>query len=449
MSGSPVRDLLASAPPPLARRIDATITIGLLAALVFTALAFGGVEPWARALFELLVTGLTALWVLRTIVAGRIKLQVPAVALPLALLMVWAAVQGIPRQGPSGNFASISMDAEASRNTAVVLLFLLLYTLLCTTFFAATERIQAAVKFLIIYGAVLALFALIQGLTWNGAFYWVRPTQVHGFGPFANRDHFAGYMEMLAPLPVALLIAGVVPRDLRPLTAFAAVIMGTSIVASLSRGGILSFIIGVAFVLAASETRSDMRGRRGLKILAAAAILAGVVAGTLWIGAAPIINRAAESLNQSAGSQPDYYSRKWLWRDTWALIQKHPLTGTGAGAFETAFPAYSHGAGQYIVQQSHNDYLQLAADCGVTGAVFGAGFLVLLYRAYKRALNSGNRSLSAITLGCGGGIFALLTHSLFDFNLQILSNALLFLFLVAIIYAIGKVGAGSAEVRLQ
>jgi hypothetical protein len=37
-----------------------------------------------------------------------------------------------------------------------------------------------------------------------------------------------------------------------------------------------------------------------------------------------------------------------------------------------------------------------------------------------------------MALGSGGGIFAMLVHSMFDFNLQIPSNALLFLLLVAV-----------------
>ena len=41
--------------------------------------------------------------------------------------------------------------------------------------------------------------------------------------------------------------------------------------------------------------------------------------------------------------------------------------------------------------------------------------------------------MSGMALGCGGGLVALLVHSLFDFNLQLPSNALLFLALVAVV----------------
>jgi O-antigen ligase len=419
-------------------RLDRLIVVGLLVALVCTALAFGGVEPWAVALFELLVVGLAALWVIRTIVGGRVELAIPAVVLPIAGLVLWIAIQGISFSDASGNSKSISLDPEASRNAVTVMLFLLIFFLLSSTFLATRERIEMLARFLIIYGAALAMFALIQSMTWNGAYYWIRQATTHGFGPFANRDHFAGYMEMLAPIPVALLIAGAVPRDLRLLVGFAAAIMGTAIVASLSRGGILSFVMGLLFTVVAVPSRPGAKNQRALRLAAAGSIVVAVVIGTLWIGAAPIVNRAAETFKE-AQSEPDYYSRGWLWRDTWAMVRQHPLTGVGAGAFETVFPAYSHASGQYIVAQSHNDYLQLLADCGIVGAALGVIFLLLLYKVVKRALNASDRLQAGMAVGCGGGIFALLVHSLFDFNLQIPSNALLFLFLVAVVWSVARV----------
>jgi hypothetical protein len=51
-----------------------------------------------------------------------------------------------------------------------------------------------------------------------------------------------------------------------------------------------------------------------------------------------------------------------------------------------------------------------------------------------------------IALGGGAGIFALLVHSLLDFNLQIPSNALLFLFLSAAVASAASF-ARSAEQR--
>jgi hypothetical protein len=47
-----------------------------------------------------------------------------------------------------------------------------------------------------------------------------------------------------------------------------------------------------------------------------------------------------------------------------------------------------------------------------------------------------------MALGCGGGIVAMLVHSLLDFNLQLPSNALLFLALTAVVSNIGTAASG-------
>ena len=50
---------------------------------------------------------------------------------------------------------------------------------------------------------VYAFFALAQGLTSNGKFFWVYTPRFHGsiYGSYVNHDHYAGLMEMLVPFP--------------------------------------------------------------------------------------------------------------------------------------------------------------------------------------------------------------------------------------------------------
>jgi hypothetical protein len=53
------------------------------------------------------------------------------------------------------------------------------------------------------------------------------------------------------------------------------------------------------------------------------------------------------------------------------------------------------------------------------------------------AIRNGDPYLAGLALGSVAGIFSILVHSLFDFNLQLPSNALLFLFLSAVASNIG------------
>jgi O-antigen ligase len=113
-------------------------------------------------------------------------------------------------------------------------------------------------------------------------------------------------------------------------------------------------------------------------------------------------------------------------------IRANPILGVGLGAYETAFPIYSESDGSLRVPQAHNEYLQVAADAGIVGILIALWFIVAIFRTVSRGVRSRDPLLAGLALGSGGGIFAMLVHSMFDFNLQIPSNALLFLLLVAV-----------------
>jgi O-antigen ligase len=255
------------------------------------------------------------------------------------------------------------------------------------------------------------------------------------FGPFANHNHFAGYMELLIPIPIALIITRAVTTELRLLFGFAAIVMGLAVVLSLSRGGIISVGAGMLFLIVMSLWFRHPRGRTTTKgrlrplasQLAIVIAIVAVITAYFLDRADPVINRVTQgSLPAQAHERDLYSSRGWVWRDTITMIRANPLLGVGLGAYETAFSIYTQSDGSLRVPQAHNDYLQVVADCGVIGGLIALWFIVLVFRAVKRGLRSEDPLYAGLALGSGAGIFALLVHSVFDFNLQLPSNALLF-----------------------
>ncbi|HSE98403.1 MAG TPA: O-antigen ligase family protein, partial [Blastocatellia bacterium] len=330
-------------------------------------------------------------------------------------------------------------------------------------FIASRERLRAVVGFLIIYGLAMAVFALVQHFTWNGHIYWLRPLTAQSatpFGPFVNRNHFAGYMVLLMPVPIGLLITGAANRDSRLFYGFAATMMALAAVASLSRGGIISLIAELIFLTAMSLKRKDQpaagRLMPALRPLAFAPLIAGaIIAGVFWIGSEPVVNRMIRSgiVGEDPKAQTFFSSRGWIWRDTVAMIGAKPLMGVGLGAYETAYPIYSQDDGTitlgqpYSVDRAHNDYLQVLADCGIVGLGIALWFILTLFRGIARGARSRDPFFSGLALGCGAGVFGLLVHSLFDFNLQIPSNALLFILLTAVISHTAGVETGPERKR--
>lgn len=432
----------------MGEKLDKAIAVGLLVAVVVTALAHGAVEAWSLALFELLVTLLVLVWAFKWIADGRLKVKVPALALPIAMLLAIAIAQSVSLGGPDSPVRSLSMDVEATRAATTVLFFLAVSFLIAANFFDSRERLRTLVTFLVVYGLVLAVFSLIQHLTWDGRFYWFRETKQYSvFGPFVNRNHYAGYMAMLIPVPVGLIFNRGVRKEAWLLFGFAAAIMGLTVVVSLSRGGMVSVLAGLIFVATMSGRRGLVRGESGerrsrgaavrsrlkVRMAAVAALALAIAVGVVWIGAEGVINRAAQTIDSQTPTKTNFFGRNWVWRDTLTMFSSNPLLGVGLGAYETVYPMYTRSNGYMVVQYAHNDYLQLLSDTGILGGVVGVWFLVLLFRAITRGTRSADPLMSGLALGCGGGIFSILVHSLFDFNLQIPSNCLLFLLLTAVV----------------
>jgi O-antigen ligase len=444
--------------------LSSTIAIGFLIVVVFTALAHGAVEPWSVFVFEVLVVLLVVLWAAKILADKRFSLTVPRATMPIAALTIVGIVQCIAIADSSGRWLSLSKNVGFTRAAVAVLVFMLISFLIAVNFFSNRARLSGLATFLVIYGLAMALFGIVQYFSWNGRFFWLRPTEVTTpFGPFANHNHFAGYMELLIPIPIALTITRAVRTELRVLFGFAAIVMGIAAVLSLSRGGIISIAAGMLFLLVMGlrlpRQRRKAAAKTGFPSLASqtavvVAIVAVISAGVLWIGADPVINRVTQGQPTDAGAPKEtfYSSRGWVWRDTFTMIRSNPLLGVGLGAYETAFSIYTKSDGSLRVPQAHNDYLQVVADCGVVGGAIAIWFIVLMFRAVSRGARSVDPLYSGLAIGTGAGIFAMLVHSLFDFNLQLPSNALLFLLLSAVAVNIGSAvvsGKGSTPLPVK
>lgn len=422
--------------------MDKAIAIGLIVIIVFTALAHGAVEEWSVAIFESMAVVLILLWAVKAAAERSLKVTVPTIALPLTALLILGLFQSISIKDSGGQLRSLSMDVESTREAVMVLFSLLACFMIAANFFVGRERLRALAGFLVVYGMALAVFALIQYLTWNGRFFWFRVTDVKGFGPFVNKNHFAGYMELLIPIPVALIVTRGV-REARLLFGFAAAIMGVAAVVSLSRGGWVSVFVGLMFIAAmgvrfpegGTAYHNQSKGTILVRIGAVGAILAAIIAGVIWIGADPIMERInPEQLPFAKARQVDESpgGREYIWRQTWNMIRAHPLLGVGFGAYQTAYPIYTHEDGLWVIDKAHNDYLQLLAECGIVGGVLALWFIVSIFRAVASGARSRDPLVAGLALASGAAILSMLVHSLVDFNLQIPSNALLFLTMSAV-----------------
>jgi len=400
---------------------------------------------------------------------SRPPLPAAPLALPGALLLAWGFAQLLPLPpgfaprpdgGTAAGWAPISVaPADTLRGLAFLASALAVHLAAAAALESrgARDRLRVLVA---VVGVALAIVGLAQrasGLPLIYGFFQpleTTPGDARFFGPFVNRNHFAAYMVMVAPIGLERLErawrrlkrrvgtgvnlrrrltsldteegAGVLIAAGPPLLAVSA------LVATLSRGGLLAFLGGTAIAL------SVRRSRIGL-----AAIVPMVLAGMAlaWFG----VDRIGARFEKLA-AEPD--GRQLAWLDTARRCQRYLLTGSGFNTFETAMSRASawklpDGAtpwtpeelevvgerqrGYYMPEgtvgwyrEAHNDYLQMAVEGGAIGLgilIWGVGAVL---RRHRR---------SPWTLAALGGV---MLHSLVDFPVQIPAVAMLFVTLAAL-----------------
>jgi len=423
-------------------------------AIVISTMAYGTVHYWSLGLFNLGGLTILVLWVLDAWSLGTLRVSRNLLQLPLLGALVLGLVQLLPMRDVANEAAlalglsnTLTFDPQATRLVLVQFATLLIYFSATLVFIDTPHRLHLMVRTIMIFGFLLAIFGLTQSFTSPTKVYWMRElNQSTAFGPFINRHHFAGYMELTIALPLGLLFAGAVDKEKRLLFIFIAGLMGVALVMTASRGGIISLVAEIMFfviVTAIFRKHSEERHRRksrlkavGVRLGLAAVLLVGLFIGVLSLGGEMSLNRL---IVDSVNTNDPTTGRSHFWSVTLQIIKAHPLIGTGLGAFGVVYTKFDTRNGLFRLEQAHNDYLQVLSDGGMIGAALALAFVGLLfYRAFVRAQSSDDFR-RGVALASLGGCFAVLVHSFFDFTLHTTSNALLFLVLAAMATLNGRV----------
>lgn len=160
-------------------------------------------------------------------------------------------------------------------------------------------------------------------------------------------------------------------------------------------------------------------------ILVAAAIFITFAAGKLWglgLIALPIlpmvipesiINRFS-SIGDMKDSSTSY--RVYIWMGTLAMMKDFWLSGIGMGqqAFTAVYPFYSYNA--VVAPHSHNLFLQILVECGITGIAAFLIIMVLLLRRVMTGYRFGGKGnpLSTLMTAIIAGICGFLVQGMFD-----------------------------------
>jgi len=419
-------------PAPVARVSEPRLTnnalfAGTCGVLLFGPLAFGAVEPWSVFVLETCSVLLFALWAYRQWINRQIDVSDQPLYRPMAAFFVLALLQQW-------------IGTTAYRQ--VTYSHLLLYAAYGMLVFVATQTLRRSSQFELMakvftaYGAVVACFAVLEGLAPNGKLYWIWSVEHGGtiYGPYVNHNHYAGLMEMLTPFPLVLAATRFTEGNRKIVVAGIAALMAASIFISGSRGGMAAFGAQMV-VLGVLLLRKRQAGWKQPLMLGA--FLTLVIIFLVWMGGNEVTRRLL-SIHSEARQEIAGGTRFAIDRDCLHMLLKKPFLGWGLGTFPIVYPEFRSFYTTFFVNQAHNDYLQLLVETGFAGFAIAIWFLALVFLGAARKLKNLTKSdgtetaSGALTVAALLGCVGILVHSFFDFNLQIPANAALFYFLCAI-----------------
>jgi O-antigen ligase len=456
--------------------LDVLLLAGVVGAIAWGTFAFGAVYRWAYTPLAIACASIGA----TALVAYR-KSGPPIGALAAALTAVatGVALQLIPL--PAGVFLRISPAADAflssydfayrmrSANsvehaisiapdqTALGLtLFLALALFLMGTVLVLSARgARRVTQPLIALGGVLAFIGIVQAALLGDADgnvkfiygFWQPRFGGNPFGPFVNRNHFAGWMLMMLPLAVASACAKweeFRQKDLAAsrtlleslstpagaafmLVVAAAALMSLAMLMTQSRSGLAAFVAElVLFGGVLIHHQSSIRAR-----VAAAALVATVGIGAIgWAG----FDMVARRLAAVRGDVVSPIGRLQAWSDGVRIVRDFPLTGTGLNTFGRAMMVYQTGEKRLHYQEAHNEYLQIAVEGGLLIGVPALIAIGVFIRDVRRRFREAPKRGTTYWLRVGAvvGLVSIALQSLVEFSLQMPGNAALFAAVAAV-----------------
>jgi len=405
----------------------------LIFIIILSTLLFGSVETWSIAVVGVLIA-LTFLFfivrlksfhigspVLKGLLFTMIGLSLYPVfqLIPLPFSIVSTASPEIkeivtlsPHAIPLSH--SISIYPFATETAFSRLLAYLMVFSIAVFGIQNRERLYRMLKVLAVFGFIVAVFGIIQHTAGNGKIYWFREL-THGgspFGPFVNRNHFAGFIGMIIPLSLGV---GLMTRSLekKVMYTFFSITMTIALFFSLSRGGIVSFFSGImVFIFVVFGKTYSVR--RLVPVFLFILILASYI---LYLGITPIIDRFLQT-------DVSNEQRLLAWQGLLSALKDYPIFGSGLGTFQYIFKIYKPDGLYLYWDHAHNDYLELLLEVGIVGIIIIAIFFFFELKAlFKTPWEDKETYLRAAFLS---SITTIAVHSVVDFNLQIPSNAITF-----------------------
>ena len=448
------------------------IEYGILFLIVFTPLPLASVFDWSILIIQLVILVMTFSYILmknKLEIESFFQEKIKRAKILFILFFGYLLLQVIPLPDflikflspnnyslqkllaldfSSKKFLSLSTIPYMSIQKGLLLFsyFLLGFLIIKTT--GGLRKTYRIVNLIVIMGIAEAFYGLFEfsRKTPHILFYPKKYNLDCVTGTFVNRDHLAGYLEMIIPLAIGLILAKIElfspeGKNLKEkilylsekstlkniiLTA-GVVVMAVTLIFTKSRSGIVILILSFLLIFLLTvyfKEKIKMRKVQSRNFLKVVFIF--IVIFSLYIG----INQILIRFNPEDLSNEGRFS---YWDNTSLMIKDFFFFGTGLGTFSSVYPVYEMTDTPGFVSHAHNDYLEFFSELGIIG--FSLLLICLGYLFYQISKTWAGRyhpEVKGIALGGIVALTALFIHALTDFNFHIPANAVLFTIIFAL-----------------
>lgn len=432
------------------------ITFYSLFVIIFlAAIPYGTVEPWFKLLFVFLVCCLAILRIIDGIIRNTPIFSNKLFFAPLIGILLLAIIQIIPFQEINTLSTifpiQISLNIYETKNFILVFLGLLITSEILFNYANSEKRLRHLIYlvFTISIGSTLFGFARILLLNAENNFLSIYLNSRIQFAQFVNQNHYAFLVEMCLGLLLGLQLRSDLEKWQKPFYWIMTVISFFSIIWINSRGAILS-IVGMCIfaVFLHFFTRNNIYfekrrkkhtswRKKYLKPILISCLFSFILFGFAvfiisFVGGDPVADRIESIQTELAQAPQGKISRKEIWLATIDLIKEYPIFGVGFGAYSVGITKHDKSSGNLALQQAHNDYLEILANGGIIAFVLFLFFFILLIQRILVQIKSESTFRQASCFGATLGIFGIMLHSMVDFGLHIIINALILIILIVI-----------------
>lgn len=281
---------------------------------------------------------------------------------------------------------------------------------------------------------LLSVAAIIHSLIGVCQFYDVAFNDIPGnykpYGLMGNRNLYGSAQVLLLPFAIFTIYKG--SKFWKYPAAVAVAGIAVSAILSQTRSswlaGLVSLLVGLLLVSIFSKVN------RKKWIIGTAAAFATIAALAFLLITTDKQGELSKSLKERTGNifstdttggftaaADNINERLKIWAKTKELIKDNWLTGVGAGNWKLVVSKYgSEGLawakGKYVPDSPHNDYLLVAAESGIPGALMYLGiWLMIGIVAFKTIVKSQTEERRILNIVMLGGLAGFAVDSMFSF----------------------------------